>query len=244
MSHNPLSIGLQGHAGLLAAHLYLTQGDPPFSAVVLCHGITSCKENYADLAEFLCSEGFVVLSYDCRGHGESEGGLDGEAWQDVITALDYVRGYEGVDARRVAVVGSSMGAHSGLRAAAESSAIRAVVALNTAPAGVLKQGLLDAHYWHWIQSSGGCVRVVLPDYLLYLETEDVFDLPLRILPRPVFLVHARDDEFVPYSVSERLYAACGEGSRLWLLDQGGHSGPRRDPVVQQAIVEWLRGALG
>jgi pimeloyl-ACP methyl ester carboxylesterase len=243
MPHDPLNIRLQGQAGRLAAHLYLPLGEPPFSAVVLCHGITSCKENYADLAVFLHGEGFAVLSYDCRGHGQSEGGLDGAAWQDVITALDYLQGRKEVDARRLAVVGSSMGAHNGLRAAAETTGVQTVVALNTAPSEVLLQGLLDVHYWHWIQLAGGRVRVALPDLLLYLESENIYDLPKRIQPRPIFLIHARDDEFVPYTVGEKLRAGASEGSRLWLLDQGGHSGPRRDPVVQQAIAEWLRDKL-
>jgi pimeloyl-ACP methyl ester carboxylesterase len=148
-----------------------------------------------------------------------------------------------VDAGRIAVIGSSLGAHNGLRAAAEYPELRAVVALNTAPRELLKAGLLNAQYWHAIHLSGGRVRVVLPDYLLYLEDEDIYDLPTRIHPRPIFFIHARDDEFIPYTVSERLHAVASEDSRLWLLDSGGHRGPRHDPQVQRAMAEWLREKL-
>ena len=234
---------LQGKAGQLAAHLYLPKGSPPFSAVVLCHGLTSCKENYADIAEFLQKEGFVVVAYDCRGHGASEGGLDGFAWQDVGTAVEDLLTRPEVDAGRIALVGSSMGAHNGLRAAAEYPQLRAVVAFNTAPGELIKAGLLDAGYWHAIHLSGGMVRVALPEYLLYLEREDIYDLPARIRPRPVFFIHARDDEFIPYTVSERLRSVASEGSRLWLLDSGGHRGPRHDPQVQRTVAQWLREKL-
>ena len=237
------NVQLQGRAGRLAAHFYLPQGTPPFPAVVLCHGITSGKDNYTDIAEFLQADGFAVLAYDCRGHGDSEGALDSEAWQDVGTALEYLKTRSEVDAGRIALVGSSMGAHNGLRAAAEYTSLCTLVVFNTAPSEVLKQGLLNADYWHWVHLSGGQVRVALPDYLLYLENNDIFDLPARIQPRPVFFIHARDDEFVPYTVSERLHAAASEGSRLWLLDSGGHSGPRHDPDVQRVVAEWLREKL-
>jgi len=243
MSDSRLNVALKGGAGRLAAHFYLPPGEPPFCGVVLCHGITSNKENYADLASFLRGEGFAVLCFDCRGHGQSQGGLDGSAWQDVLTAVDYLAQREEVDAERLAVVGSSMGAHNGLRAAAESPAVRTVVALNTSTSEVLLQGLLDRQYWHWIHLSGGRVRITLPDFLVYLEGENSYELPRMIQPRPLFFIHARDDELVPYAVGEKLRAQASEGSRLWLIDQGGHSGPRRDPVVQRAIAGWLHDTL-
>nr|MBC7243810.1 alpha/beta hydrolase [Chloroflexota bacterium] len=237
------NIELVGNVGRLAAHFYLPEGTPPFPTVVLCHGITSCKENYADIAQFLQGEGFAVLAYDCRGHGQSEGALDGQAWQDVGTILSYLQSRLEVDSGRIALVGSSMGAHNGLRAAAEYPSLRTVVAFCTAAGEQLKSGLLNADYWHWIHLSGGKVRVTLPDYLLYLESADIFDLPARIRPRPIFFIHACDDEFVPYTVSERLYALASEDSRLWLLDSGGHTGPRHDPQVQREVAEWLHDKL-
>ncbi|MBC7233546.1 MAG: alpha/beta hydrolase [Chloroflexi bacterium] len=237
-------VDLVGRVGRLAAHFYLPEGTEPFPTVVLCHGITSCKENYADIAQFLQQEGFAVLAYDCRGHGESEGALDGQAWQDVGTVLDYLDARPEVDKRRIALVGASMGAHNALYAAAEYPSVRTVVTFCTAAGEQLKAGLLSADYWHWIHASGGQVRVTLPDYLLYLETVDIFDLPARISPRPIFFIHARDDEFVPYTVSERLYAVASKDSRLWLLESGGHTGPRHDPQVQRAVAEWLRTKLG
>jgi pimeloyl-ACP methyl ester carboxylesterase len=235
---------LRGEAGRLAADFCLPQGAPPYPAVVLCHGITSCKDNYTDIAEFLQAAGFAVLAYDCRGHGQSEGALDAEAWRDVATALEYLQGRPEVDAGRIALVGSSMGAHNGLRAAAEYPDLRTLVIFNTAPSGVLKQGLLSADYWHWIHLGGGSVNIAMPHYLMYLEENDVFDLPPRLAPRPIFFIHARDDPIVPYAVSEKLYAIAPQGSRLLLLDQGGHSGPRQDPDAQRAVADWLREKLG
>jgi len=234
---------LQGGAGRLEGDLYLPEGTAPFPTVILCHGLTSCKENYADVAEALQQEGFAALAYDCRGHGASEGGLDGDAWRDVGTVLEYCRRHPRVDAKRIGLLGASMGAHDGLRAAAEYALLRTVVAFCTAPGALLKMGLLNSAYWRSIAAVGGRVRVVLPDYLTYLEGEDIFGLPRRIQPRPMLFIHARDDEFIPYAVSERLYGAAGGESRLLLLDSGGHRGPRHDPKVQRQVADWLKEKL-
>jgi pimeloyl-ACP methyl ester carboxylesterase len=236
-------VQLQGGAGCLACHFYSPEAVPPFPVVLLCHGLTSCKENHADLAQLLQQEGFGVLAYDCRGHGESGGSLDGEAWHDVGVVLEYCRRHPRVDASRIGLLGSSMGAHNGLRAAAEYPLLRAVVAFCTAPGAVLKMGLLSADYWHAIRASGGRVRISFPDYLTYLEGKDIFDLPARIRPRAMLFIHARDDELIPCAVSERLHASAGEESRLLLLDSGGHRGPRHDPQVQRQVVNWLHQKL-
>ena len=236
-------VPLQGQAGRVEAHLYLPKDSSPVPGVLLCHGFTSNKVNYAPFARFLQGEGFAVLAYDCRGHGESDGELDGEAWRDVVTALEYLQVRAEVDPERVGLVGSSMGAHNGLRAAAEQPSIRTAVCLNTAPSAVLKQGLLSADFWRLMHHQGGRVRVALPDYLLYLEQNDIDELPVRIAPRPLFFIHARDDELVPFQGSVKLRAGASADSRLWLLDKGGHRGPRHDPDVQRAIVDWLRTRL-
>jgi fermentation-respiration switch protein FrsA (DUF1100 family) len=185
----------------------------------------------------------VVLTTDCHGRGQSQGALDGQAWRDVGTALADLQRRPEVHGARIALVGSSTGAHNGLRAASEYPALRTLVTPNTAPSAVLKQGLLSGEYWHSRCTGGGRANVALPDYLIYLEQNDIIDLPARIAPRPILFIHARDDPFVPFSVSQKLYARAPQGSRLWLLDQGGHSGPRRDPEVQRAAADWLRAKL-
>jgi pimeloyl-ACP methyl ester carboxylesterase len=236
-------VELRGGTGQLVGDFYIPEAAPPFPTVLLCHGLSSCKENYADIAQLLQQEGFAVLAYDCRGHGESGGALDGAAWRDVETVLGYCRQHPRVDAKRIGLLGSSMGAHNGLRAAAEYPLLRTVVAFCTAPGEVLKMGLLSADYWHSIRASGGRVRISLPDYLTYLEGEDIFDLPARIRPRSILFVHARDDELIPSAVSERLHAVAGVESRLLLLDSGGHRGPRHDPHVQRQVMDWLHEKL-
>ena len=44
-------------------------------AVMILHGAGSRKENHADFARAATRHGFVALTFDNRGHGETEGDL-------------------------------------------------------------------------------------------------------------------------------------------------------------------------
>lgn len=63
-------IKIQAQDGMiLSANLYLA--DKPQGTVMIVHGAKEHKERYADLAEFLQSNGLSVIIADHRGHGVS-----------------------------------------------------------------------------------------------------------------------------------------------------------------------------
>ena len=130
--------------------------DKPLPAVLLAHGWGG-KRNHLDYsyAPQFCKAGFVALTFDYRGWGESDGvmvaadgkqpkpDVDGFAtvkvrivrkiidpeWQyrDLESALDFLATYPGVDVSRIAVWGSSFGGGHALRLAANDARIKAVV---------------------------------------------------------------------------------------------------------------------
>ena len=57
------------------------------------------------------------------------------------------------------------------------------------------------------------------------------------MPR-VLLAHARDDQDVPFAVSERLAGLLAPPTRLIALPRGGHKGPQRSPLVARATLDW------
>lgn len=107
-------------------------------AVVLSHMRPADQRSWWSFAEDLADAGYLVLTYDFRGYcpggaaGCSEGERDlGEIWRDVLGAVDFVRSQ---GARRVVLIGASMGGTASLLAAAqEGVAVQAVVTLS-APA--------------------------------------------------------------------------------------------------------------
>jgi pimeloyl-ACP methyl ester carboxylesterase len=119
------------------------------TAVVLAHMRPADQRSWFAMADRLAGQGYLVLTFDFRGYcpggdgGCSEGERDiGAIWQDVLGAIDLVRER---GARRVVLVGASMGGTASLVAAAEPGVeIEAVVTLSapTSIEGLVADGPL------------------------------------------------------------------------------------------------------
>jgi len=133
------------------------------AALVLRHGAGTTRTSTLPQAVVLARHGYALLLVDARGHGRSGGrGMD-LGWYgdcDITAAVTFVTGQYGVDARRIGVLGLSMGGEEAVGAAAADTRIRAVVAegatartaadksrwLPHGPDGVLQRGMDQLTY--------------------------------------------------------------------------------------------------
>jgi hypothetical protein len=121
----------------LAGVYYAPQGaDGPRPGVVLLVGYTYLKEMVvAEMARFLAKHGFAALIFDYRGFGESEGPrgqlLPLEQVADAQAAVTFLRQQSEVDARKLAIVGLSLGGSHAVSAAAGDSRVGAAVAIES-----------------------------------------------------------------------------------------------------------------
>jgi uncharacterized protein len=223
--------------GLHLAGLLFMPAGAPRGGLLVCHGAGSGKENHAVMAEQAAAEGFAALVFDFRGHGASEGQMDGRAEHDVIAAAEAL--VRTSAAPWIAARGSSMGAYCLLRAASERPGLfRSLIVLCPADEAALLRGLDE---FVALTAAGD------PDVAFYgrFDVDDLRAvLPQRDLVETargrsrVLLAHARDDEDVPFSVSERLLEVLAEPKRLIVLEHGGHRGPQRSPEVARATLDW------
>jgi uncharacterized protein len=101
----------------LSGDLYLPDGLPPQerrAGIVLCHGYTGVKDIYLpDNARVLNAAGYVVLTFDYKGWGASEGPRSRLApysrVADVQAALTFLGLQPNVDAARLGIYGTSYG---------------------------------------------------------------------------------------------------------------------------------------
>ncbi|MGZ4286895.1 MAG: alpha/beta hydrolase [Solirubrobacteraceae bacterium] len=101
------------------------------AAVVLLHGSHGSRMDVTAYLRMLHNAGYGVLAYDARGHGRSSGQANALGWKgadDLAGAVAFVRAQPGVDPRRIAALGLSMGAEESLRAAADGVPLAAVIA--------------------------------------------------------------------------------------------------------------------
>ena len=101
----------------LSGDLYLPEGLPARqrrAGIVLCHGYTGVKDLYLpDNARILNAAGYVVLTFDYKGWGASEGPRSRLApysrVADVQAALTFLGLQSNVDAARLGIYGTSYG---------------------------------------------------------------------------------------------------------------------------------------
>ncbi len=134
--HSPARSGR--HEGL-SYSLWLPTGEV-LGGVVVLHGAGSCKESHHDFARSLVAAGLAALLFDQRGHGESEGPMDGRALSDVAEMASVLRAGCGEPELPLALRGSSMGGCLALLAGSLVGAA-AVVAICPADPTGLRRGL-------------------------------------------------------------------------------------------------------
>ena len=173
----------------------------------------------------LASQGFGVLVYDLRGHGESEGEVASYGWRDIDDvkgAIDYLLTRPDVDPQRIGIFGFSVGGQAALGAAARYSSLKAVAAdgpgfFTTAdipPTNILK----DLIRWPSDQI-----------FMSMMEWRTGVSHPLAlsksiatIAPRPLLLISAgtgAERQQVAY-----YYTKAGKPKELWNIPEAWHGG--------------------
>lgn len=131
----------------LPGTLSMPKGAGPFPAVVLVHGSgphdrdesIGPNKPFLDIARGLAAQGIAVLRYEKRTHARPQDftggvfGVDEETTNDAVLAVDALRKTEGIDPKRIFVLGHSQGGLMAPRIAAVSGHVAGLVLL-AAPA--------------------------------------------------------------------------------------------------------------
>ena len=105
----------------------------PRPAVIFVNSWNLTQWEYDLQARNLASDGYVVLSYQTRGFGDSGGEVTvggQKDLEDISTLIDWIYGHTFVDRNRLAMCGISYGAGISLLAAASDARIKTVVAIS------------------------------------------------------------------------------------------------------------------
>jgi predicted acyl esterase len=148
----------------IAVSYFEPKGTPPpagWPAVILLHGLgmTRNKSDFANwttntlAARFLAPEGYAVLTYDARAHGQSEGlfTLDGpRELADLRELLSWLTAHPNIDAHHVGLEGASYGGGLVWKAAVAGFPVAAIAPVATwtdlgealAPQGHVRAGIV------------------------------------------------------------------------------------------------------
>lgn len=228
---------------------------PGAGTIIFAHGFRSNRLHPSvptlELAHALVSEGFNVLMFDFRNHGESGGNVTTLGYhevKDVLGAVQWLRQERPAQAERIGIIGFSMGAVTSIIAASQEPAIGAVVA--DSPFSDLRSYLqVNMPFWTGLPNVPFTWTIIalLPP-LIDLAVDQVSPVAVMPdIPQPILLIHTDGDTAVPVEESRRL-AAAGNPDRteLWIVPGDRHVGARSaDPAAyDQRIIEFFRESLG
>ncbi len=253
-------------------------------AVIVLHGLGGTKEGMADLMEELARRGYLALAIDARWHGERGPGLQAamirayrsgqghpyvfDTVADLFRTLDYLETRPDVDARRIGMIGISMGGQETWITAALDPRVRVavpVIGVNTFAWPVqhdrwqARSRLLPQVY-EAVRADLGEPQVDARVYRAVWDRLtpgllDRFDgpelLPL-IAPRPLLVLNGEIDPLVPVAgarlaaeSARRAYAAAGvpECFRFVVAPGVGHNFTAEERrLALDWLDRWLKGA--
>jgi fermentation-respiration switch protein FrsA (DUF1100 family) len=216
-------------------------------AVVIVHGrgVNRIKSEFdpRKITQLLLASRYSVLLFDLRAHGESEGvrySLGQYEPRDVVAAIDFAQRKAGIDRRRVAVIGESMGGGSAIMTVKLDPTIGPVVTDSAFADGRTVVGEVAPNYTGlpgWF--TPGIVLMARVFFGLDLSgikpAEVVRDHPERAW----LFIQCEDDKTVFRHHGVELKAASANpGTELWLVPACGHV-----KAFDTHAVEWERRVL-
>ncbi|GBG35873.1 alpha/beta hydrolase [Mycobacterium montefiorense] len=151
-AYDTTRVSFMSRGNRCAAWLTLPDGPGPHPGLVLAHGLGATHGmSLSGYEQHFARSGVATLVFDYRYTGESDGEprqqFSMRGRQDVAAACDYLRGHADIDAARLGLWGTSLGAMHVLQAAEHGLDVAAVVVqcpIVHGPGTLLRSGLLPA----------------------------------------------------------------------------------------------------
>ena len=216
--------------------------------LVLCHGLphgprgaSAVGNTYPELADRLANEsGWLVLTFNFRGTGTSEGDFSAVGWLDDVRAA--VRALDARDdVRGVWLAGFGHGGTFAVCEAADDPLVRGVATI-AAPSTLLDWARDPGHLMQHAREMGMIHTEGFPSdraaWVREVARIDAVAAATGLDGRPLLVLHGVDDAEVPVADARALADAAGAGAELRLVQGGGHR-MRHDPRAIATLMGWL-----
>jgi fermentation-respiration switch protein FrsA (DUF1100 family) len=197
--------------------------------IIIAHGLGASKSDFVNLSGVFSSNGFNVVLFDFRAHGESEGrscSLGLKEQMDIAASVDYIISREDLKNKSIGLYGFSLGGAAGILTASKDQRIKAIAA--DTPFSSLKRISEDVikRTYHlpsfpFIHLADIFYRLSFNGWIRQVSPADVIHL---ISPRPILLISSDIDEMTPVYHANELYSQAKEPKELWIIEGAHHGG--------------------
>jgi fermentation-respiration switch protein FrsA (DUF1100 family) len=191
----------------LQIHGWFVPAESAKATVLFLHGNAGNISHRLDSIRIFHELGLDTLIIDYRGYGQSEGkpGEQG-TYLDAQAAWDYLVGHRGVAPEHIVIFGRSLGGAVASRLAVE----------NTAGAVIIES---------CFSSALDMARRLYPFMPARLITRLKYPVRDHVsqINSPLLVVHSRNDEIIPFSMSQVIFEAAAEPKTMLELS-GDHNG--------------------
>lgn len=203
------------------------------NGIIICHGFCGQKdaENKVQWAKALSNSGFLVLTFDFSGHGNSEGVFADTTYtkeiDDLENAIRFFR--ENYKFNKLGLAGHSLGAVICILEASKNPDVKALVSLagfhsySICPPEYTeeeieewkKTGILDYEEEEGIYPLKYAFR---EDQLKYNVLEE-----LKKVKSPTMFMHGEKDPYVPIKECQDLFGTANKPKEMHIIKGIGHS---------------------
>ncbi len=256
-------IAVLSHGSKLNGILYLAQGQGPHPTVVLLHGFPGNEKNL-DLAQAMRRAGFNVCFFHYRGSWGSEGDFSfSHGLEDVATVVKFLREEKNaaryrIDARRISLVGHSMGGFLALKATALDPSTRCTVSIAGVNLGLwgasaradeaTAKGVASALSGGTGPLQGTSGEALRDELVANVDSFNLLTQVQALRNSRLLLIGGRQDSVVPMGVHHQplvqaLKEAGAERTAEQALD-GDHAFSSQRIALARAVLEWLSQHCG
>ena len=189
---------------------YFSPPDQPADSarpvVLFCHGNAGNISHRLETVDFLLKMGTAILLFDYRGYGQSSGSpTEQGVYDDAAACYHWLREEKHYEADRIVVFGRSLGGAVAVDLAAKNPCCGLIVESS-------------------FTSARDMARQMFPFFpVQWLLRYDLNSLnKISSVGCPVLVTHSPDDDLVPYTMGQRLYAAASVPKRFVEL-AGSHN---------------------
>jgi len=226
-------------------------------AIAMFHGFTGHKSEahrfFIHVARALCNAGYIVLRFDFRGSGDSDGEFEDmtvpEEVSDAVRAIDFLSDLTITDPKKIGVIGLSMGGRVAAILASRDKRIKFII-LYSAALDSLKEEFLSRLEKRDLKKleDGEAVHIGNGWYLKkrFFETVDS-PVPLEVLDKieiPTLIIHGDSDKVVPLDAAKkgyRILRTLHRKNELYIVKGGDHTFTRKEHTqeVIEKTLNWL-----